>query len=139
MYEGYYLDYEGSTIINLGEPSITRKVELRADDTRDPFNVGTVYTEKHTFKNFLETEYVTSDGITVKNQILSDGKRISEKYDSALGEYKCSIFDNNGTLLSRELINSSGKYIYSERQADGTMSEKSGYSIFVRYFEGKPI
>lgn len=139
MYEGYYLDYEGSTIINLGEPSITRKVELRADDTRDPFNVGTVYTEKHTFENFLETKYVTSDGITVKNQICSDGKRISEKYDSALGEYKCSIFDNNGTLLSRELINSSGKYTFSERQADGTISEKSGYSIFVRYFEGKPI
>lgn len=80
MFEGHYLDFEGSTKAVKGEPAVEKKINLRADDEREPMDLGTVYTEKRTFKNFLLSEYSTSDGITVKNQILSDGKRMAECY-----------------------------------------------------------
>ncbi|MGN0630997.1 MAG: hypothetical protein ACI4JN_06680 [Ruminococcus sp.] len=139
MFEGCYLDFEGCTKAVKGEPAVEMKVNLRADDTRISVDLGTVYTEKRTFKDFLLSEYSTSDGITVKNTILPDGTRVAESYDAVKREYVCSAFDEKGTLISREYTDSSGKYAIEQRLPDGTMHKESGSSIFVRGFDGKVI
>ena len=139
MFDNCFLDYEGSTKAVKGEPAVEMKVNLRADDTRDSVNLGTVYTEKRTFKDFPLSEYSTSDGITVKNKILPDGTRMAESYDAVKREYICSAFDEKGTLLEREYADSTGKYIIEQILPDGTMHKESGSSIFVRGFDGKII
>lgn len=112
------------------------KVNLRADDTRISVDLGTVYTEKRTFKDFIVSKYKSSDGIKVKNQVLSDGRRMAEWYDAVKRKYRCSIFDENGTLLSRESADSTRKYTIEKRMTDGTMSEKSCCLLFMRGFDG---
>lgn len=115
------------------------KVNLRADNERNTINLETVYTEKRTFKDFLVSEYKSSDGIKVNNQVLSDGRRMAEWYDAVKRKYRCSIFDENGTLLSRESADSTGKYTIEKRMPDSTMSEKSCCLLFVRGFDGEMI
>ena len=139
MFEGCYLDFEGCTKAVKGEPAVEMKVNLRVDDGENPVNLGAVYTEKRTFKDFLLSEYSTSDGITVKNKILPDGTRVAESYDAVKREYICSAFDEKGTLLSREYTDSTGKYTIEQRLPDGTMHKESGNSMFVRGFDGKVI
>ena len=139
MFDNCFLDYESSTKAVKGEPAVEMKVSLRADDTRISADLGTVYTEKRSFKDFLLSEYTTSDGITVKNKILPDGTRVAESYDAVKREYICSAFDEKGTLLSREYTDSTGKYTIEQRLPDGTMHKESGNSIFVRGFDGNMI
>ena len=139
MFDNCFLDYESSTKAVKGEPAVEMKVNLRADDARISVDLGTIYTEKRTFKDFLLSEYSTSDGITVKNKILPDGTRVTESYDSVKREYICIAFDEKGTLLSREYTDSNGKYTIEQRLPDGTMHKESGNSIFVRGFDGKMI
>ena len=139
MFDNCFLDYESSTKAVKGEPSVEMKVNLRADDTRISVDLGTVYTEKRTFKDFLLSKYSTSDGITVKNKILPDGTRVAESYDAVKREYIYSAFDEKGTLLSREYTDSTGKYTIEQRLPDGTMHKESGNSMFVRGFDGNMI
>lgn len=139
MFDNCFLDYESGTKAVKGEPAVEMKVNLRADDTRISVDLGTVYTEKRTFKDFLLSEYTTSDGITVKNKILPDGTRVAESYDAVKREYIYSAFDEKGTLLEREYTDSNGKYTIEQRLPDGTMHKESGSSIFVRGFDGKMI
>lgn len=139
MFDNCFLDYESSTKAVNGEPAVEMKVNLRADDTRISVDLGTVYTEKRTFKDFLLSEYSTSDGITLKNKILLDGTRVAESYDAVKREYICSAFDEKGTLLERECADSNGKYTIEQRLPDGTMHKESGSSIFVIGFDGKMI
>ena len=139
MFEGCYLDFEGCTKAVKGEPAVEMKVNLRVDDGENPVNLGAVYTEKRIFKDFLLSEYSTSDGITVKNKILPDGTRVAESYDAVKREYIYSAFDEKGTLLEREYADSNGKYAIEQILPDGTMHKESGSSIFVRGFDGKVI
>ena len=139
MFDNCFLDYEGSTKAVKGEPAVEMKVNLRADDTRISVDLGTVYTEKRSFKDFLLSEYSTSDGRTVKNKILPDGTRVAESYDAVKREYIYSAFDEKGTLLEREYTDSTGKYTIEQRLFDGTMHKESGQSVFVRCFDGNML
>ena len=91
------------------------------------------------WNNFLETDYSCSDGTTVKNMELSDGRRVSEFYDSVTGEYECNVFDNQGTLLVKDKCDRNGNYETAERMPDGTLSTESGTSVFIRCVDGKMI
>lgn len=126
MFENLYMCYEGSSKAVKGESAVEKKINLKAYDLVMPIDFGTVYTEKHTFKDFLLSEYVTSDGIKITNQILPDGRRMAEHYDSVDGIYTCFIFDDEGNLLYQKTAENNGKYIIKERQADGSMHEESG-------------
>lgn len=65
--------------------------------------VGTVFSEERTWNNFLETNYSCSDGTTVKNTELPDGRRVSEFHDSVTGKYERNVFDNQGNLLIKDI------------------------------------
>lgn len=140
MFDTDYLDYTYYATASKNEPVVETKVTLRVEQPdEDIVELGTVYTQKHRFKDFLETDYTDSLGLTVKNQILSDGTRMAERYDAANGYYRCSMFDDNGTLLYQEIAENNGKYSFKQRQPDGSMYEESGQSIFIRCFNGKMI
>lgn len=128
MFEDLYMGYEGSSKAVKGEPAVEKTINLKAYDLVMPIDFGTVYTEKHTFKDFLLSEYVTSDGIKIKNQILPDGRRMAEHYDVAEGIYTCYIFDDQGNMLYQKITENNGKYIIKELQEDGSMHEESGQS-----------
>lgn len=140
MFDKDYLDYEYYAIASKDEPVVETRVTLRVEQPADGIiDFGSVYTEKHRFKDFLETEYTDSLGLTVKNQILPDGTRMTEHHDAAEGKYRCSIFNDKGILLYKETAENNGKYSFKQRQTDGSMYEISGQSIFIRCFNGKMI
>ena len=140
MFDYCYFDYYGKTRKLENEPKVVSEIELWIDDTNLlEAKIGTVFSEERTFENFMVTEYSCSDGTTVKNKELSDGKRISESYDSVTGEYECNVFDNQGTLLIKDKCDRNGNYEIAERNSDGTLSTISGTSIFIRCIDGKVI
>jgi len=100
MFNNCYFDYYGKTEKDTYGQGVVSKIELWIDDNQSPMRkVGTVFSEKRAWNNFLETKYNCSDGITIKNIELPDGRRVSEVYDSITGEYECNVFDNQGKLL----------------------------------------
>lgn len=140
MFDNCYFDYYGKTKSNLYEKSVVSEIELWIDDKQlPPRKVGTVFSEERTWNNFLETDYNFSDGTNVKNTELPDGRRISEFYDSVMGEYERNVFDNQGTLLIKDKCNRNGNYETAERMSDGTLYTESGASIFIRCINGKMI
>lgn len=140
MVDYCYFDYYGKTETNVYGQGVVSKIELWIDDNRLPQRkVGTVFSEERTWKNFLETDYNCSDGTTVKNTELPDGRHVSEFYDSVTGEYECNVFDNQGTLLIKDKCDRNGNYETVERMPDGTLSTESGTSIFIRCINGKMI
>lgn len=140
MFDNCYFDYYGKTKSNLYEKSIVSEIELWIDDKQlPPRKVGTVFSEERKWNNFLETDYSCSDGTTVKNTEFPDGRRVSEFYDSVMGEYECNVFDNQGTLLIKDKCDRNGNYETAERMPDGTLSTESGTSIFIRCINGKII
>ena len=103
MFDNCYFDYYGKTEKDIYGQGVVSKIELWIDDNQSPMRkVGTVFSEGRSWNNFLETNYNCSDGTTVKNTELPDGRRVSEVYDSVTGEFKCNVFDNKGTLLVKD-------------------------------------
>lgn len=140
MFDNCYFDYYGKTKSNLYGQGVVSKIELWIDDNQSPMRkVGTVFSEQRTWNNFLETDYSCSSGTTVKNTELPDGRRVSEFYDSVMGEYECNVFDNQGTLLIKDKCDRNGNYETVERMPDGSLSTESGISIFIRCINGKMI
>lgn len=140
MFDDCYFDYYGKTRKIANEPKVLSEIELWIDDNCEPKrNIGTVFSEEHTWNHFLVSEYKSSDGITVKNEELPDGRRVSESYDSVTGEYECNVFDNQGTLLVKDKADRNGNYETAERMPDGTLSTESGTSVFIRCINGKMI
>ena len=140
MFDYCYFDYYGKTEENVYGKGVVSKIELWIDDKQlPPRKVGNVFSEERIWKNFLETDYKCSDGTSVKNIELPDGRRVSEFYDSVMGEYECNVFDNQGTLLIKDKCDRNGNYETAERMPDGTFSTESGTSIFVRCINGKMI
>ena len=100
MFNNCCFDYYRKTKKLKNELKVVSEIELWIDDNCEPErNIGTVFSEERTWNNFLETDDSCSDGTTVKNKELSDGRRVSEFYDSFMGEYECNVFDNQGILL----------------------------------------
>lgn len=140
MLDNCYFDYYGKTEKSLYGQGVVSKIELCIDDNDMPIRkVGTVFSEERKWENFLETECICSDGTSVKNTELPDGRRMSEFYDSIMGEYECNVFDEQGTLLIKDKCDRNGNYETSERMPDGTLHEESGTSIFIRCIDGKMI
>ena len=140
MFNNCYFDYYGKTKKLKNKPKVVSEIELWIDDNFEPErNIGTVFSEEHTWNNFLETDDSCSDGTTVKNKKLSDGRRVSEFYDSVMGEYECNVFDNQGTLLIKDKCDRNGNYEIAKRMPDGTLSITSGTSIFIRCVDGKMV
>ena len=140
MFDNCYFDYYGKTKSNLYGQGVVSKIELWIYDNQSPMRkVGTVFSEQRTWNNFLETDYSCSSGTTVKNTELPDGRRVSEFYDSVMGEYECNVFDNQGTLLIKDKCDRNGNYETVERMPDGSLSTESGISIFIRCINGKMI
>lgn len=140
MFDYCYFDYYGKTRKLENEPKVVSEIELWIDDTNLlEAKIGTVFSEERKFEDFMVTEYSCSDGTSIKNKELSDGKRISESYDSVTGQYECNVFDNQGTLLIKDKCDRNGNYEIAERNSDGTLSTTSGTSIFIRCINGKVI
>lgn len=140
MFDNCYFDYYGKTEKDIYGQGVVSKIELWIDDNQSPMRkVGTVFSEGRSWNNFLETNYNCSDGTTVKNTELPDGRRVSEVYDSVTGEFKCNVFDNKGTLLVKDKCDRNGNYETAERMPDGTLSTESGTSVFIRCINGKMI
>ncbi len=140
MFDCYYFDYYGKTRKLENESKVVSETELWIDNTYEPERkIGVVFSEERTWKNFLETDYRCSDGTSVKNRELPDGRRVSEVYDSVEGEYECNIFDNQGNLLIKDKCDRNGNYETAERMPDGTLHEESGTSVFIRCIDGKMI
>lgn len=140
MFDDCYFDYYGKTRKIANEPKVVSEIELWIDDEYEPErNIGTVFSEERTWNHFLETDYSCSDGTTVRNKELQDGRRISEFYDSVTGAYECNVFDNQGMLLIKDKADRNGNYETAERMPDGTLSTESGTSIFIRCINGKMI
>ena len=140
MFDYCYFDYYGKTEKSLYGQGVVSAIELWIDDNQLPLRkVGTVFSEERTWQNFLETDYTCSDGTSVKNRELPDGRRMSEFYDSVTGEYECNVFDNHGTLLIKDKCDRNGNYETAERLPNGTLSTESGTSIFIRGINGKMI
>lgn len=140
MYDYCYFYYRCKTRMLENEPELVSETALVIDD--DYYfdrRIGTVLSEAHKWENFLETDYKCSDGTSVKNRELPDGRRMSEFYDSVMGEYECNVFDEQGTLLVKDKCDRNGNYETAERMPDGTLQEESGTSIFIRCIDGKMI
>lgn len=115
-------------------------MELWVDDENSPQRkVGTVFSEERSWENFLETDYRCSDGTTVKNTELPDGRRVAEFHDSVTGEYECNVFDREGALLIKDKADRNGNYETAERMPDGTISTESGTSVFIICVDGRMI
>ncbi len=140
MFDECYFDYYGKTRMIKNEPKVVSEVELYINlDEGLERKMGVVFSEERTWKNFLETDYRCSDGTSVKNRELSDGRRVSEVYDSVEGEYECNVFDNQGNLLIKDKCDRNGNYEIAERMSDGTLYKESGTSVFIRCIDGKMI
>lgn len=140
MFDDCYFDYYGKTRKIANEPKVVSEIELWIDDNCEPErNIGTVFSEERKWNHFLLSEYKSSDGITVKNEELSDGRRVSEVYNSVMGQYECNIFDNQGALLIKDKCDRNGNYETAEIMPDGTLSTESGTSVFIRCINGKMI
>ena len=86
MFDYCYFDYYGKTRKLENEPKVVSEIELWIDDTNLlEAKIGTVFSEERKFEDFMVTEYSCSDGTSIKNKELSDGKRISESYDFVTG------------------------------------------------------
>ncbi|MCM1222940.1 MAG: hypothetical protein NC548_51660 [Lachnospiraceae bacterium] len=122
------------------ESKLVSETALVIDDDYDfDRRIGVVFSKERKWENFLETDYKCSDGTSVKNRELPDGRRMSEFYDSVMGEYECNVFDEQGTLLVKDKCDRNGNYETAERLPDGTLHEESGTSIFIRCVDGKMI
>lgn len=140
MFDYCYFDYYGNSRKEKNEPKVVSEVELWLDDHEMPKNkIGTVYSEERTWNNFMVSEYSSSDGTTLKNIELSDGRRVSEFCDCVADIYECNVFDNQGTLLAKEKYDRNGNYERSERMPDGTMSTSSGKTVFIRCMDGRML
>lgn len=75
MFDNCYFDYYGKTEKDIYGQGVVSKIELWIDDNKSPMRkVGTVFSEGRTWNNFLETNHNCSDGTTVKNTELPDGR-----------------------------------------------------------------
>ena len=75
MFNNCYFDYYGKTKKLKNKPKVVSEIELWIDDNFEPErNIGTVFSEEHTWNNFLETDDSCSDGTTVKirNYLMAD-------------------------------------------------------------------
>ncbi len=140
MFDYDFFDYYGKTRMIKNEPKVVSEVELYINlDEGLERKMGVAFSEERTWQNFLETDCICSDGTSVKNRELPDGRRVSEVYDSVEGEYVCKVFDNQGNLLIKDKCDRNGNYETAERMPDGTLYEESGTSVFIRCIDGKMI